>query len=205
MFIPVSVEELSPGSLCDLMRGKKLSLSFLSRPICSRKPGRGKSTGTAWSGRSWAGPDGAAVGGLLNADEESRWEGVQGRTRISGIEECWNPARNSKWEQLLANRAWRLNTGDLWRKLWRYFTAKSDFIQQFYQVFLNDDLKCSIRAPSIRFFKVIVKCITTWHTTATILILKYIHVFCQFNASSNHTGVIVRVKGLKTQLFPTCR
>ncbi len=119
MFIPVSVEELSPGSLCDLMRGKKLSLSFLSRPICSRKPWRGKSTGTAWSGWPWVGPDGAAVGGLLNADEESRWEGEQGRTRISGIEECWDLARNSKWEQLLANRAWRLNTGDLWRILWR--------------------------------------------------------------------------------------
>lgn len=30
----------------------------------------------------------AVVGGLLNVDEESRREGGQGRTRISGIKEC---------------------------------------------------------------------------------------------------------------------
>lgn len=116
MFIPVSVEELSPGSLCDLKRGKNPSLSFRSRPICSRKHGLRRSSSGVWSVRSSAGPDRAVVGGLKNADEESRREGVQGRTRISGIKECWDPAKNSNWEQLLANRAWRLSNGDLWRK-----------------------------------------------------------------------------------------
>lgn len=120
-FIPVSVEELSPGSLCDLRRGKKPSLSFRSRKICSRKTGCGGFACTVRSGRSWAGPDGAGQDGLLNTDEEPRREAVQGRTLISGIKECWDPAKNSNWEQLLANIAWRRRTGDLWWKQWSKF------------------------------------------------------------------------------------
>lgn len=120
---PVSDDEPSPGSLCDLARRRNPSPSLLTlTPSFSLFPAlRRRYSG--WCGR--AGPlpplcslaaEEDEVGGTEEAGAAPWRKGVEGRTRISGIEDrCWEvePPIASSWEQLLANMAWWCNTGDL--------------------------------------------------------------------------------------------
>lgn len=119
---PVSDDEPSPGSLCDLTRRRNPSLSLLTlTPSFSLFPAlRRRYNG--WCGRvdpipppcSLAAED--EVGGTEETGTAPWCKGVEVRTRISGIEDrCWEvgPPIASRWEQLLANMAWWCNTGDL--------------------------------------------------------------------------------------------
>lgn len=122
---PVSVEEPRPGSLCDLTRRSSPSLSPLRlSPSFSLFPAlRRRYSG--WRGRGcpllWPPPGSLAaeedeVGGTEEVGAAPWRRGVEGRTRISGMEDrCWEvePPIASSWEQLLASMAWRRNTGDL--------------------------------------------------------------------------------------------
>lgn len=118
---PVSVEELSPGSLRDLMRRKKPSLCLLAvspsfsllPALCRRERGwRGRRC--PWSCSLAAEKEGGGTGEEPIATP--RLEAKEGWNRISGMEnDCWllAPPMASSWEQLRASTAWRRSTGDL--------------------------------------------------------------------------------------------
>lgn len=121
--LPVSVEELRPGSLCDLTRRRSPSLSPLPlSPSFSFFPTLRRRY------RGWRRRDCTLLGpppGSLAAEEDevcgekesgvAPWcEGVE--RRMSGMDDrCCDvePPIASSCEQLLASMAWRRNTGDL--------------------------------------------------------------------------------------------